>query len=202
MKILLATGNPHKAREVAPLLSGIDVELLTLADLPEIPAVVEDGATLDANARKKALEPAAASGLWTLADDTGLEVEALDGAPGVYSARYAGEGCDFAANIEKLLRELRGVPEARRGAAFRTVVALASPSGEVRCVEGRLDGRIAEAAAGGGGFGYDPLFFVPELGRTLAEISAEKKNEISHRGRAIRAIVPALRDVIAAASTA
>ncbi len=198
MKLLLATGNAHKVREIKPFLDGLDVQLLILRDFPEIPAVVEDGETLEENARKKAALPAAALGLWTLADDTGLEVEALGGEPGVRSARYAGEDCDFKANIDKLLRELRVVEDGARQATFRTVAALSSPEGQVVCVEGRLDGTITESARGTEGFGYDPVFLVPELGKTLAEISAEEKNRISHRGKAIRAILPRLKEILQA----
>lgn len=199
MKLLIATGNKHKVREISSLLEGMSVELLSLADFPDIPEVVEDGVTLEENASKKALQPAQASGLWTLADDTGLEVDALGGAPGVYSARYAGEGCDFSANTQKLLKEMDGIAPEKRTAAFRTVVALSSPDGDVRCVEGRLEGRISEEASGSEGFGYDPVFLIPDLGKTLAEISAEKKNSISHRGRAIRAILPEIKKILAAA---
>ena len=198
MKILLATGNPHKAREIQPLLAGLDFELKTLKDMPEVASAKEDGTTLEENARKKAIGPAVQSGLWTLADDTGLEVAALNGAPGVYSARYAGPNCDFSDNIQKLLKELSGVGEENRGAVFRTVVALASPDGDVSAVSGRLEGRITDRPCGSGGFGYDPVFFVPEIGKTLAEIGAEEKNTISHRGRAMRAILPFLQRLLAA----
>lgn len=198
IKLLLATGNPHKAAEIRPLLAsqGLEVELKTLKDFPEIPEPIEDGRTLEENARKKAVGPAKASGLWTLADDTGLEVEALGGAPGVYSARYAGEDCDFAANIDKLLRALSGIGAARRGARFRCVLALASPLGEVHTEEGRLEGRIAERPSGAEGFGYDPVFFLPELGKSLAELPFAEKNRISHRARAIEAISPLLRTLV------
>ncbi|MBI5597160.1 MAG: RdgB/HAM1 family non-canonical purine NTP pyrophosphatase [Elusimicrobia bacterium] len=196
MKLLLATGNAHKAREMREILGGLPVELKTLADLPGIPPVVEDGRTLEQNAVKKAIGPALASGLWTLSDDTGLEVDALGGRPGVYSARYAGPDCDFAANCRKLLEEMRSVPGPRRGAAFRTVVALASPEGMVQYREGRLEGRIAEAPAGTNGFGYDPVFYLPDEGRTLAELSTEEKNRLSHRSQGLQAILPLLKEVV------
>ncbi|TBR22972.1 RdgB/HAM1 family non-canonical purine NTP pyrophosphatase [bacterium] len=195
MKLLLATGNDHKAREIAALLARTRLELATLKDFPAVPAVVEDGRTLMENAVKKAVEPALATGLWTLADDTGLEVEALDGRPGVYSARYAGPGCDFAANCRKLLADLEGVPPPARKAAFRTVVALASPDGRVQCREGRLEGRIATAPVGKNGFGYDPVFYLPDEGRTLAQLSDEEKNDLSHRALALKAILPVLADI-------
>lgn len=195
MKLLLATGNDHKAREIAAVLAGTRLELATLKDFPAVPAVVEDGRTLMENAVKKAVEAALATGLWTLADDTGLEVEALDGRPGVYSARYAGPDCDFAANCRKLLGELEGVPPPARKASFRTVVALASPDGRVQCREGRLEGRIASHPVGKNGFGYDPVFFIPDEGRTLAQLSDEEKNGLSHRALALQAILPVLEDL-------
>lgn len=196
MKLLLSTGNRHKAREIGALLAGSGVELITLKDLPGLPEVVEDGRTLEENAVKKALEPALAARLWTLADDTGLEVEALGGRPGVTSARYAGPECDFAANCRKLLDEMKDVPRGGRGAAFRTVMALASPEGMVQYREGRLEGRIAEAPAGTNGFGYDPVFYIPEQGRTLAQLSEDEKNAVSHRSLALRAVLPLLLEVV------
>ena len=196
MKLLLATGNAHKAREMREILKDFPVELTTLAEMPEIPAVVEDGRTLEENAVKKAIAPALASGLWTLSDDTGLEVEALGGRPGVYSARYAGPGCDFQANCRKLLEEMREVPRPRRSAVFRTIVALSSPEGMVQYREGRLEGRIAEAPAGTNGFGYDPVFYIPEEGRTLAELSEAEKNRLSHRSQGLQAILPVLKEVV------
>ena len=195
MKLLLATGNDHKAREISALLARTRLELATLKDFPAVPAVVEDGRTLMENAVKKAVEPALVTGLWTLADDTGLEVEALDGRPGVFSARYAGPDCDFAANCRKLLSELEGVPMPARKAAIRTVVALSSPEGRVQCREGRLEGRIASAPVGKNGFGYDPVFFIPDEGRTLAQLSDEEKNGLSHRALALKAILPVLEDL-------
>lgn len=198
MKLLLATGNSHKARELAALLEGRGVELATLKDFPAIGPVVEDGETLLQNAVKKAIQPALLSGLWTLADDTGLEVEALGGRPGVYSARYAGPDCDFAANCRKLLSEMRGVPQAKRIAVFRCVVALSSPEGVVQCREGVLEGRIAESPSGTHGFGYDPVFYIPDEGLTLAELGDGDKNRISHRARALNAILPLLTPLQAA----
>jgi XTP/dITP diphosphohydrolase len=195
MKLLLATGNEHKARELGALLGSTRLELTTLKEFPAVPPVVEDGRTLMENAVKKALEPALATGLWALADDTGLEVEALGGRPGVFSARYAGPDCDFKANCEKLLGELEGVPPLERRAVFRTVVALASPQGRVQCREGRLEGRIASHPVGKNGFGYDPVFFIPDEGRTLAQLDDDEKNALSHRALALKAILPVLEDL-------
>lgn len=188
MELMLATGNRDKQREIRALLRDLDVTVRTLDEFPQAPAVVEDGETCHANACKKASEIARWTGMLTLADDTGLEVEALGGRPGVWAARYAGHGATYADNCQKLLDELKGVPETRRGARFLTVVVIADPTASpvsVDLVEGVLDGRIAEACSGIQGFGYDPVFVVPALGRTLAELSLEQKNQISHRGHAL-----------------
>jgi XTP/dITP diphosphohydrolase len=195
MRVLcLSTRNHHKLEEVAAILEalGVRATLRSCDDFPHCPEVVEDGATLEANATKKARELCACTGLVTLADDTGLEVDALGGAPGVISARWAGPGCTFADNIAKLLRELRDVPEERRTARFRCCIALASPAtpGEVTRVqlfEGRIEGRITMAARGQGGFGYDSVFLVEGERRTLAELSLAAKNSLSHRARALAA---------------
>ncbi len=198
MKLLLATRNRNKVRELSCLLEdhGFSVELVSLADFPAVPEVAEDGATLEQNACKKALLPALSTRLWTLADDTGLEVAALEGRPGVLSARYAGEACDSAANNEKLLRELSGVALTARKAVFRCVVALSSPQGSVCIAQGRLEGKIALEPEGGNGFGYDPLFLVTELGKTLAQMTAREKSLISHRARAVGAIAPFLTNAL------
>ena len=198
VRLVLATRNAHKAAEISRLLAGADAAISSLDAFPPFPETVEDQDTLEGNARKKAVEAARACGSWALADDTGLEVPALSGAPGVYSARWAGPGCTDSDNCAKLLRELNGVPSPKRGACFRTVMALSDPAGHVECVEGRLDGNIAQAPRGNGGFGYDPLFALPD-GRTLAELGPDEKNEISHRGRALRAMLPRLRSLLAAA---
>lgn len=198
VRLVLATRNAHKVSEISRLLEGTGVRCDTLDAFPGVSEVVEDRPTLEGNAEKKAVETARACGAWALADDTGLEVAALDGAPGVVSARWAGPGCTYADNCAKLLREMSGVPAAKRAAAFRTVMALASPDGRVERAEGRLDGAVAESARGTGGFGYDPVFVLPD-GRTLAELSADEKNALSHRGRALRAILPRLRALALAA---
>ena len=192
MKLLVATRNKHKLEEIHAILAGLDVELHSALDFPEIPDVIEDGDTFEANAIKKAVTLARATGCWALADDTGLEVDALGGAPGVRSARYAGEGCSHAENNARLLKEMRAVPAALRGARFTCVMALVSPAGAGRVARGVLEGRIAEAPRGTHGFGYDPLFEVQGSGLTLAEITAAGKNEFSHRARALRAMLPEL----------
>jgi XTP/dITP diphosphohydrolase len=197
MDILLATRNRHKVIEISSLL-GTGLRVLSLDERPEAPFVDEDAPTLEGNARKKAVATAAATGLWCLADDTGLEVAALDGAPGVHSARYAGADCDNAANNRKLLEALRDVPAPRRRAAFRTVMALCAPDGRTVVVEeGRLEGAIAMAPAGANGFGYDPLFIVLSRGKTLAQLSLEEKNILSHRAAAMGRMLPHLRKLAA-----
>ncbi len=185
MKIVLASRNQGKLQEFKALLASLPVEVASLQNYPEVPEVAEDGATFAENAVKKARAVAAATGLWALADDSGLEVDYLNGAPGVYSARFAGEGRDDRANNEKLLRLLAGVPPEKRTARFRCVVAVATPGGEVYTAEGACAGVIAAEPRGNRGFGYDPLFFVPQLGKTFAELDPEVKNTISHRARAL-----------------
>jgi len=191
-EIVLATRNRHKGAEVAALLEGLGVTIRTLDEFPQAPEVVEDGATCEANAVKKAREIAAATGLPAVADDTGLEVDALGGRPGVYAARYAGEQATYEDNCRKLIQELFGVPPGKRTARFITVAALAFPVDGVRVTTGELCGTITDAPVGSKGFGYDPVFFVTELGKTLAELSPEEKNRISHRAKAfaqLRAIL-------------
>lgn len=183
-QLVLATRNRHKAQELASLLSDLGISIRTMDAFPQVPDVIEDGTTCEANAIKKAKAVSRATGLLAVADDTGLEVDALGGRPGVYAARYAGEHVTYEDNWRKLLRELSGVPHDRRTARFITVAAIASPSGEVQVAEGQLQGVITEEPAGAQGFGYDPVFFVPELGKTLAELSPDEKNRISHRAKA------------------
>jgi len=187
-ELVLATRNPDKGRELAALLGDVGVTIRTLAEFPGAPEVVEDGETCEANATKKAVTIARATGLPAVADDTGLMVEALGGRPGVHAARYAGEGATYEDNWKKLLRELTGVPREKRRAQFVTVAAIADPKGTVSLVRGVLDGLIAEAPAGTRGFGYDPVFFVPELGKTLAQLAPEEKNRVSHRARAFEKV--------------
>ena len=183
---MLATRNRDKCAELAALLGDLGIRLRTLDDFPEVPDVTEDGETCEANAVKKASAVARHTGLPAIADDTGLQVEALGGRPGVHAARYAGETVSYADNWRKLLRELEGVPREQRRARFITVAAVARPSAEkVEVVEGVLEGFIAEAPVGTQGFGYDPVFYVPELGKTLAQLTSDEKNRISHRARAV-----------------
>ena len=186
MKLVLATRNPGKVAELRQLLGALPVTLVSAADVPGAPEVDEDADTLDGNARKKAVALLAHAGLPSLADDTGLEVDALDGRPGVRSARYAGEDGDAAANRAKLLRELGAAADRR--ARFRTVLAFADTDGTVRTFDGVCEGRILNQERGAGGFGYDALF-APDDGagdETFAEMDAAAKNAISHRGRALR----------------
>lgn len=187
MKILLATKNRDKVVEIKAALAELQLDLLAASDLPHLPEIEEDAATLEGNAIKKAETLFTLTGLPCLADDTGLEVEALNGRPGVYSSRYAGPAATYADNVEKLLRELRDVPEPERGARFRTVVAFCRAEGTAT-VEGACPGRIARVPRGQNGFGYDPVFYLPALGKTMAELTLAEKNEISHRGRALAAL--------------
>lgn len=184
MQIVLATRNQHKKQELVALLQGLNISIRTLDDFPDAPEVVEDGDTCEANAVKKAVEVARYTGLTAVADDTGLEVDALGGRPGAFAARYAGEHASYEDNCRKLLHELRGVPPIERRARFVTVAAIAFPTGETRSVRGVLEGEIAEEATGSNGFGYDPVFLVPEYHQTLAQLSPDVKNSISHRARA------------------
>lgn len=184
MRIVVATGNSGKLQELETMLGPLGVEIKSMADYPDIPEVVEDGETFAENAAKKARVVAGATGEVALADDSGLEVDFLDGSPGVYSARFAGEEKDDRANNEKLLRLLEGVPPEKRRARFRCVVALALPGGRVVTTEGVCEGVIGDRPRGEGGFGYDPLFYVPRLGKTFAQLDMAEKNLISHRGKA------------------
>jgi len=196
-RLVLATRNAHKASEISRLLGLSGAGIASLDAFPPFPETVEDCDTLEGNATKKAVEAARACGAWALADDSGLFVAALGGAPGVYSARWAGLGCSYADNCAKLVDVLAGTAGPMRAAYFRTVMALSDPDGKVELVDGRLDGVILESPRGTGGFGYDPLFALTD-GRTLAELAPDEKNAISHRGRALRAILPRLRAVLAA----
>lgn len=185
MKLVLATGNQGKVRELKAVLNGFDVEVLSLKDFPQIGEIVEDGQTFAENALKKARTVTEATRLVAVADDSGLEVDCLGGAPGIYSARFAGEGKNDLDNNMKLLSLLEGVPDEKRTARFRCVIAIATPEGEVFTEEGTCEGVIGREMRGDQGFGYDPLFYLPEYGKTFAELDLSTKNRISHRGRAL-----------------
>ena len=190
-RFVCASANPGKVAEIASLLAGL-VELLPRPD--DVPDVVEDAETLIGNARLKALAICRATGLPAISDDTGLEVDALDGAPGVHTARFAGEHCSDSDNRAKMLSLLRAVPVGSRAARFKTVAMVVWPNGRELAVEGICEGSIAPEERGDRGFGYDPLFIADQAGgRTFSEMSEVEKNEISHRGRAFRALVDALR---------
>ncbi|NJD39819.1 MAG: XTP/dITP diphosphatase [Geobacter sp.] len=187
IQLLVATRNRGKVKEIRAFLDGLVDQVLCAADLPELPETVEDGATFQDNALKKAREACQASGLPTLADDSGLVVDGLDGAPGVISARYAGEGATDDANNRKLLQELAQRPEASRKAAFICSLAFVAPDGTEQLFEGRVRGTIIGQPQGENGFGYDPLFLVDGCEQTMAELPVAEKNLISHRGQALQA---------------
>ncbi len=192
MRLVVASMNRDKLEELRELLAWPGLELLSLCDVPGAMAPDETGATLLDNARIKALAAVALTGQPALADDTGLEVDALEGAPGVRSARFAGPDASYARNTEHLLGRLTGVPPGQRGARFRTVCVVAFPDGREVVAEGMLEGWITAVPRGNAGFGYDPVFELPDHSRTLAELSAADKHAVSHRARAVRALKPAL----------
>ena len=205
--LVLGSRNRKKCREMAELIAPswepsrrlARLELRSLDEYPDAPDVDEDAGTFAGNARKKAAELAVFLGQWVLADDSGLAVDALGGAPGVLSARYAGEPCDDAANNRKLLEVIAQVPDDRRGAAFRCALAVADPSGQVRLeAEGACRGRIIREPRGSSGFGYDPLFLIPEYHQTFGELSPRVKHAISHRARALAQLRATLRRLIPA----
>ncbi len=191
----VATSNAHKLDELRHALEEAfgAVELRGLRDFPNLEEPVEDGATLEENALIKARALHVHAGGLCVADDTGLMVDALDGAPGVYSARWAGEGCSYADNVAKLCREMAHVPTERRQARFETVLAVIEPNGRETLLRGACHGWILDRPQGESGFGYDPVFLVPELNRSFAELSLAEKNAISHRGRAVRELINWLR---------
>jgi XTP/dITP diphosphohydrolase len=188
LKIVLATRNEDKVREIGEILASLPVALVSLMDFPAAPDVVEDGATFLENARKKAMAAREHTGLAALADDSGLEVEALGGKPGIMSRRFAGPEATYADNNVKLARYMDGFPRDARKARFICVAALVTAQGEAHFTEGELQGYIAESPSGEGGFGYDPLFYVPEYGKTVAELEPAVKNKISHRAKAMGAM--------------
>src|SRR6266446_2791700 len=186
MQLLVASRNKHKLKELTALLKDLPLEAVAASDIRGLPEIVEDGATIRDNAIKKAVETARMAKKLTLADDTGLEVDALKGEPGVRSARFAGEEATYHENNKKLLQMLEGVAYDKRSARFRCVVAIADENGLYDCVEGICNGAIIEAERGGGGFGYDPLFLADGQTKTFAEISPEVKSRISHRAKAMQ----------------
>ena len=199
-KILVATTNPGKIAELSAMLD-IGVELVGLAEVGEVANIEEDGETFAENARKKAIGYAKATGLWTIADDSGLVVDALDGAPGVRSSRFSGvKDKDRTLldhkNMAKLLGLLEGVPFEKRTARFVCALCLASPQKILAETEGTLEGVIAEREIGENGFGYDPIFFVPHLQKTVAQLTPDEKNAISHRGNAIRRLKPKIQELL------
>ena len=196
-KVVLATRNAHKVKEISVILQDLPVQLVSLAEYPEIPEIEETGSSFVENALLKARTVFEATGLLTLADDSGLEVDALGGRPGIYSARYAGEEKNYAANNRKLLQELQGVPPEQRGGRFRCVVAIVG-AGVEEIVEGVLRGAIASELRGSAGFGFDPLFIPEGYRETLAELGEEVKNRISHRARAFNKAKEIVRRLIIA----
>ena len=184
-RLLLATGNRHKQDELKGLLKGIPYELVTPSELGIDDRVEESGCTLEENAALKATAYSIRSGLLSLADDSGLEVAALNGEPGVFSSRYAGENASDVDRVNFLLSKLEEIPKEKRQAKFRCVIAIASPQGKIDLCSGECAGFITLTPSGKEGFGYDPVFYLPQLGKTMAELSPAEKNSISHRGRAV-----------------
>ena len=191
--IVLASRNAKKLGELRELLAPGSLNVVSVGDFPDVPEVVEDGTTFAENAAKKATQTARYLQQWALGEDSGLMVDALDGAPGIYSARYSGPDATDERNNQKLIEALSGVPPHKRGAGYVCSIAVADPQGEVQLtVEQRCRGRISEEPRGTNGFGYDPYFLIPEYHRTFGELSPVVKRQLSHRGRALRQLVPAL----------
>ena len=185
MKIVLATHNRDKCAEIEAIMKDMPIQLLTLNEFPEIEEIIEDGKTLDENALIKAKTVHKITHLPAIADDTGLEVDALDGQPGIYSARYAGENCSYSDNVNKLLKEMANIPPKKRSALFRTAIAYVDENME-HATEGVVEGVIIDVMKGIDGFGYDPVFYMPGMKKTYAEMSMNEKNQISHRGKAMK----------------
>lgn len=200
--LVLGSRNRKKSREIAELLEPHGLSAQSIADYPEIAEVVEDGATFLDNAAKKAAEPARRLGRWVIGEDSGLMVDALEGAPGVYSARYSGAGATDESNNRKLLAELANVPPQQRTAGYVCTIALADPSGAIRLTaEGRCRGLIIDEARGENGFGYDPYFLIREYHRTFGELSSRVKHQISHRARAFSLFIPKMLKLFAELNT-
>ncbi|HAU31066.1 MAG: Non-canonical purine NTP pyrophosphatase [Desulfotomaculum sp. 46_296] len=196
MRLILASRNQGKIKELVSLLSPLDLEVVSLSLYPELPEIIEDGTTFVENAVKKAKTIALATGCLAMGDDSGLEVDCLNGAPGIFSARFAGEKSDDLANNMKLLKLLENVPWEERKARFICVVAIATPSGRIFTAEGSCQGLIAFEQKGAGGFGYDPLFYVPGFDKTFAELEPDVKKTISHRARALTGAYKILQEII------
>lgn len=194
--VIIASTNQGKLKEFKELMKGLSVEVKSLKDFPEIGDIEENGASFAENAYIKAKAVFDATGCLSIADDSGLEVDALDGAPGVYSARYAGEEKNDTANNEKLLSEMNVVSDENRGAQFHCAIVAIDQNGTRYDAEGIVRGHILRAPQGENGFGYDPLFYIEEFGRTTAELSMDEKNKISHRGKAVRQIVEILKEKV------
>lgn len=203
MKVVLATRNQHKVAELRRILASanLDVELVGTDEFPDLPDVPETGSTFAANALLKAHDVAQRTGCIAIADDSGLCVDALNGMPGILSARWAGSHGDDAANLALVLTQIADVPSQRRGAAFHCAAAVATPEGDERVVEGVLTGSLADAPRGENGFGYDPIFVPTGYVVTTAQLTPQEKDAISHRGQAFRALVPLLRDLCAEGGT-
>jgi len=184
-EVVIATRNSGKLREIQAILAPLGLKILSLRDFPGIPEIIEDGRTFEENAAKKAAAVSRQTGRMAIADDSGLAVDALQGRPGVFSSRYAGEKATDAERYQKLLEEMAGTPRGKRGAAFICAMAVAAPDGKAETVAGQCRGEIAMAPRGSHGFGYDPVFYLPEWGKTMAELEPEIKNRISHRARAL-----------------
>jgi XTP/dITP diphosphohydrolase len=195
LKLVLATRNKNKVREVAEFLAPYDIEVVSLNEFPDLPDIEESGETFKENAIIKATEACMFTGLVALADDSGLEVDCLDGLPGVYSARFAGEDKNDSDNNNKLLELLEGIPAGQRNARFRCVMAVATTDCFVYTTEGTCEGVIAEEPRGEGGFGYDPLFYLPGYEKTFAELDLETKNKISHRARALTGVLDIIEEL-------
>ena len=196
MRVVLATRNRHKLEELRRILAAYDIELMSLEDFPDVADVAETGATFADNAILKAREVASATGLVAVADDSGLSVDALNGMPGVLSARWAGRHGDDVANLELVLAQISDVPDDRRGGAFVCAAAACTPEGRVVLAEGRVEGTLLRSPRGSNGFGYDPIFVPIGETRTTAEMSAEEKDALSHRGLAFRALAPKLTEFV------
>jgi len=196
MDVIVATRNQGKVREIRRVLKGFGMKIRSLKDFPDVPAIEEDGKSFTENALRKARFYAAYFGEIAVADDSGLEVDALKGAPGIYSARYVREGASDSENNQKLLKEMEEVPLSRRGATFRCSIAIASPEGKEKVVEGVCRGRIGVKEVGRRGFGYDPVFVLPRYGRVMAQLSLDEKNRISHRGKALKKLRKVLREIM------